>query len=406
MRTPLRAGLFAAALLSAPGHTQDFTEGWEFDGKAQLVTVISSFDDVERLPAETILGEISVRATAEKTLDNSAEIGFRLEMKAQKDNPARAGFSGNIAPFEPVIGPTPQGSYEPVRGAYTGLTRFGPVEDAGFNGAIETAQFYVDGGYGQVSAGYGRGVAARFHEGAPDIFSHARAVNPKLDPAGLNLVRTENDLTGPAAKISYQTPRLIGIRAGISYTPEANVAGVDRDPRRSVPGVATPEISDVVEGAVQFSRKFTEQDLRVRASANYALGSVSAPISSAEIDDVLVWSAGVEFEFDTLSFGGEYLNSNNGLARNGDYSAWSLGITKDAFGWEWGAQYGESDDENINARAQNWSFGGATKISHNVKLAAGYQHLDVDFGQLPFNITDSASNSAPEGVVVEITLSH
>ena len=265
---------------------------------------------------------------------------------------------------------------------------------------------YLDGGYGQISIGIGRGVAARFHEGAPDIFTHSRASNPKLDPGGLNIVRTENDLTGPAAKISYQTPRYLGVRAGISYTPEANAAGVDRDPRRSVAGSNTLEIRNVTEGSIQLSRRLQGPDLRIRASTSYAVGDVRGGVPGVELDDVSVWTLGAEFEFETVSIGADYLSSNNGFVSGGDYSAWSIGITKDAFGWEWGVRYGESDEENVRAEGQNWSIGGATKISHNVRIAAGYQRTDVDFGQLPFTNPDSASISAPDGVVVEITLSH
>ena len=401
MRTPFIAASLSALWLSAEGHAQGFTDGWEFEGKAEAVAVISTMDDVERLPAPALLGEVSVRATAEKTLENSAEIGLRFEVKAQQDNPARAGFSGNIDPF----GQTPLAGIEPVRGAYSGLTRFGALEDTELSGSIETAQAYIDGGYGQLSIGLGRGVAARFHEGAPDIFTHARASNPKLDPAGLNIVRTENDLTGPAAKITYQTPRYLGVRAGVSFTPKANVAGVDRDPNRSVPGSITPEIENVTEASVQFSRRFTEQDLRIRASASYAIGAINSVSGTVDVDDVSVWTIGAEFEFDTVSFGAEYLASNNGLLRNGDYSAWSAGLTRDAFGWTWGVRYGESEDENIQSKGQNWSLGGATKISRNAKLAAGYQKTDAEYGQLPFAGLDSVVISAPEGVVVEITLS-
>ena len=107
MRTPFRVMSMGAILLGAAAHAQDFSEGWEFDAKAEAVAVMSSMDDVERLPARSLLGEISVRATAEKTLDNSAEIGLRFEAKAQQDNPARAGFSGNIEPFSLQSAPTP-----------------------------------------------------------------------------------------------------------------------------------------------------------------------------------------------------------------------------------------------------------------------------------------------------------
>ena len=422
MRTPFWVAIIWALTAVSTGQAQGFTEGWEFDGKAEAVLAVSTFDDVERLPARTVLGEVSLRATAEKTLDNSAEIGLRFEAKAQQDNPARAGFTGNIEPFAPDVTMfTGDGVPEAKRGAFSGLTRNGPVEDAGLQGVVETAQIYIDGGYGQASVGLGRGVAARFHEGSPDIFTHVRAANPKLDPAGLNIVRTENDLTAHALKLTYQTPRILGLRAGVSYTPKANAAGIDRDPRRQVApaqvsdiyefGVRSPELEDIYEVSAQFSRKLKTQDLRIRASASYAEGDIANsnadPISSASGFDssIHVWNVGGELEFSTFSIGADYLSSNNGLKGEGDYTAWSAGITKEAFGWNWGARYGESEDQNILAQGKNWSIGGATKISQSAEIAIGYQQTDVDFGQLPFSDPNSASISAPQGVVVEITLS-
>ena len=404
MRTPILTAATIALAFGGSAGAQSIAEGWEVDGKAQAVIAISSMDSVERLPARSVLGELAIRATAEKTLENSAEIGFRFEAKAQLDHPARAGFTGNVEPFDllPVDGALNPG----IRGAYSGLTRSGELEDKDFVGAIETAQAYIDGGYGQVSIGYGRGVAVRFHEGAPDIFTHVRAANPKLDPGGINIVRTENDLTGPAPKLTYQTPRLLGVRAGVSFTPKANVAGVDRDPRRAVPGVISPDIENVWEVSTQLSRKLSEPSVRIRASASYTTGEVSVVDPSFDVDDVTVWSAGAELEFKRVSLGADYLSSNNGLARDGDYRAWSAGVTTGAFGWDWGLRYGESEEENIRAEAQNWSIGGATKISQNIKVAAGYQSTDLELGEFPFTNPFSSAISGPDGAVVEITLSY
>ena len=402
MRTPSSLAIFASIGFASPALAQGLTEGWEFDGRVQAVIVASTFDDTERLPAESLLGEVSLRATAEKTLQNSAEIGVRFEAKAQQDNPARAGFTGNIEPFGELAGSS---GPLPLRGAFSGLTRYGPIEDASLSGAIETAQIYIDGGYGQLSAGLGRGIAARFHEGAPDIFTHASAANPKLDPAGLNIVRTENDLTGPALKLTYQTPRILGVRAGISFTPEADMAGVDRDPRRSVVGVETPELSNIIEGSVQLSRKITSQDFRIRASGSYAAGDVSNANAASLIDDVEVWTIGSELEFESFSIGADYLWSNNGIQMDGDYSAWSIGATSDVRDWTLGVRYGESEDENVRSRGKNWSIGGATKISQSAKISIGYQVQDVKFGELTNLNAISGAISPSEGVVVEITLS-
>ncbi|HBQ49254.1 MAG TPA: hypothetical protein DD728_10285, partial [Hyphomonas atlantica] len=103
---------------------------------------------------------------------------------------------------------------------------------------LEEAYVYIDGGYGEVRLGRDEGVAARFQENAPSVFSTLALGRQSLDPTGIDMVTTRHDLTGPSAKLSYATPRLVGIRAGLSFTPKADVRGLDRDADRNLPGVA------------------------------------------------------------------------------------------------------------------------------------------------------------------------
>ena len=62
-----------------------------------------------------------------------------------------------------------------------------------------------------------RGAAARFFEGAPSALTHASISNAYLDPDGIKIIRTNHDLTGPSAKISYATPRILGLRASRDF---------------------------------------------------------------------------------------------------------------------------------------------------------------------------------------------
>mgnify|MGYP000479082720 CR=1 FL=1 len=210
---------------------------------------------------ESFLYTVRGAFAANLVLGNGAEIGFRASGGLDRDNPARAGFSGVPGPARPLPSPA---------GALSGLARGPAAEDAGPRGRIETGYVYIEGGYGELRAGLDEGVAARFFEGAPTLFRHAALVNPALDPSGQVIARTDHDLTGPSFKVSYATPRILGARAGVSLTPDANAGGLDRDPVRNLGGAAGPDIENAVEAGLNVSRRLPRSGVRLRAAAGWS----------------------------------------------------------------------------------------------------------------------------------------
>ena len=369
-------------------------EGWETKFDAEAVIVLApALEEDANLDQQAALYELSFKARTEKTLDNGVEIGARATLRVQRDHPMRAGFSGQLGE---TSGPPA------LRGAFSGLTAGGGQEDIGARGSLETAFIYIEGGYGEVTLGRDLGIAARFHEGAPDVFTHARAADGYLDPAGLNMVRTRNDLTGPAAKISYTSPRILGVRAGASYTPDANVRGLDRDPARAASGIVRPALKNALEVGVQASRRLTEAKVRLRGSLTYARAEVDDPFTGAGFATVETSSIGAEAEWETFSIGASALRSNNGIAGSGDYSAWSIGAKTAAFGADWSANYGKASDDGAGLDGENWSIGASREISQNLRISAGWQSQSLQTLQL----AGANQERNADGVVVEITLSY
>ena len=388
------SALCAASASAAMAQDAGPLVGWEtrFDAEAVIVLAPGLEEDAN-FKQEAALYELSFKARAEKTLDNGAEIGARATLRIQRDHPMRAGFSGQLD----------DGSGLPAtRGAFSGLASGGAAKDIGARGSLETAFIYIEGGYGEVTLGRDLGVAARFHEGAPDVFTHARAADGYLDPSGLNIVRTRNDLTGPAAKISYTSPRILGVRAGVSYTPDANVRGLDRDPARAASGVVRPALKNAVEVGVQASRRLTEAKVRLRGSLTYARAEVDNPFVGAGFQAVQTSSIGAEAEWETFSIGASALSSNNGIDGSGDYSAWSIGVKTAAFGADWSANYGEASDDGAGLEGENWAIGASREMSQNLRISAGWQSESLQILQF----TSASQNLNADGAVVEITLSY
>jgi len=225
------------------------------------------------------------------------------------------------------------------------------------------------------------------------VFRLHSAVNARLDTSGIATVLTRNDLTGPAAKVSYATPRLLGLRLGASYTPRANVSGLDRDPDRETPGVAEPRLETGLETAVNFSRRFREVGLRVEAYGAYARADLETGPLRTDTGTVEVWSTGGRFEWKKLEFGADWLTSDNG---GGRYKAWSVGAQTRFIDIDWSAEYGRSFDNLTEIDGRSWSVGASRKFWNKLTITAGLQRQSLQ--------TPAASEQTSTGPVLEMTL--
>ncbi|MEZ5946045.1 MAG: porin [Hyphomonas sp.] len=388
----LAISLAFLGVVALPAAAQDVWEEeslWETGVTGEAALVASPGED-----DETLL-RFGIGAFANRVLDNGLEIGVVTGVRFERDHPARAGFSGILA--------APAGQQPPVIGAFSGLAAAAVVEDAGARGAIETAYVYAEGGYGEIRLGRDEGIAKRFSEGAPSVFRTLSLHAPQLDPGGVALVRTDHDLTGPSAKVSVATPRIIGLRGGLSFTPEASTRGLDRDPARIFPGAPAVSIRNAAEASLSFNHRFRATGLRTRASVAYSHADVdAAPTSPVDYDSVTTLSAGGSLEWEGFVLGGSMLDSDNGLADTpGDYTAWTAGLSRELFGIRWGFEYGEAEDDTVQIDGKSWRFGGAKAFGDHAAVALGYRSDTVDLltGAHSLYLPDS------EGIVLEITLS-
>ena len=358
----------------------------DFEVEAETVLVITPLsDDTETREAETFLGEASLNGTAETVLENGVRLRGRFALRLQKDHPQRPGGSGGFGT-----------NVNAVPGAFSSLSD-GPVpngEGDDLRARLETAYFQIDGGYGELRLGKDSGVAARFHEGAPDVLSHARGDTALLDPTGLSTVRTRHDLTGPSAKVSYATPRLLGVRAGISFTPQADADGLDRRPAAGG-ALSAPETENAVELALNATRTLRESGLRFDAAVAWSTTDISPRFGVAPYDSIETVSAGLKLERDAWSGGISVLSSDNGIS-GGDYSAWNAGIMREGDMFDVSLSYGEAENDNAALEGQSWRLGVGKDFDTGLQLAVAYVDDSVEI---------SGVDVSGSGIVVEMTLS-
>lgn len=386
----LAAPMVALAPAASAQDVWDDPGGVESEASGEIALVAAPDAD------EAVLGLARARMAINYVLMNGAEIGAVGGVELQRDHPARAGFSG--------VFPPSAGAGASSGGAFSGLARGDTPADRDLRISLETAYIYIDGGYGEARLGADEGIATRFFEGGPALFAHAGLVNPALDPTGQLIARTDHDLTGPAAKISYATPRILGLRGGVSYTPTADRRGVDRDTESDFPASSRPEIEDAFEVALNLSRRLPQSGVRLRAAAAYSQAEARFAPDPTLYGTVETWSAGASAEFSRLRLGGSYLESNNGVAAGpGDYSAWAVSAAVPFGKFEAVAEVSGAEDEFAGLTSDSWQIGLVWKPSADWRLASGWREVDTGYlnsgGQIP------STGGSRNGIVIEITRS-
>jgi len=375
---------------AAHAQWEDDWNPWETETELGATLVLAPDAD------EQALGLGWVGVSTNRILENGLEIGVSGRLEAQKDHPLRAGFSGVPGGAE--------GAQPAFQGAFTGLAYGAALEEADLRAELEEAYVYVDGGYGELRLGRDEGVAARFQENAPSVFNALALGRQALDPTGIDIVTTRHDLTGPSAKLSYATPRLIGIRAGVSFTPKADVRGLDRDADRNLPGAAPITLVNAVEGSVNVSRLLREQGVRLSAALAASTAEVDTPPYAAPVYDcVSTFSAGARAEFETIALGFTWLQSDNGLTQSADYESWTAGVTKTFGKTQIGLEYGAAKDGLTALEGDAWKIGIAHDVTKHARFSLGYGENSLDRVASGANPAPQWKNS-PDGIVIEITL--
>ncbi len=380
----LTGSLALAPLALALGAAAQAVSPIEAELEAESVVIITPLSDDSGLgDTQALLGELSLKGQAETVLDNGVRIRARTRLRLQTDHPLRPGATGGFGAQAGV----------PV-GAFSGLSTAPPRQGSDTRIRLETAYLQIDGGYGELRIGKHQGIASRFHEGSKSALTHARLDSALLDPSGLSAIRTRNDLTGPSLKLSYASPRILGLRAGVSYTPEAEADGLDRRPAGAT-GLSAPDTSNAFEAALNASRKFRSADLRIDGALTWSTADVRDRAGIAPYGQVETLSAGTRLERGDWTLGGSWLASNNGLA-GADYTAWSAGVSRRAYAIDWSVNYGEADDDGAAISTSGWRFVGSRALGSHTRLAIAYTHDTLE---------NSFETSQFQGIVVEITLS-
>jgi hypothetical protein len=406
MGRPVSPTLTLAALaLGAAGPAFAQSADGEWQTKAQAVLVASAIEEGDAIaPAgRVLLGAAMVEVSRADTFENGLTLGWLGALRFDRDAASRPAFSGAFAACPAAVAGCPSaGGLSPVAPS-TGLAVGGVRTDEDGFVAMEAASLSLAGPWGEGVLGWDAGAAARLDARAPSVLNWASAYSPSLDPTALSVVRARNDVTGSSAKASYLSPRWLGLRLGVSYTPEANERTADFDPDFGGTGLASAKLENIWEGAASFARQFAEQDLRVRGAVTYT--SAASASALAAFGDYQAWGAGVELEHDGWTGGARWLSSNNAWrAGDGDYEAWEVGLVRETDdGWRFGLEAGWASDGLLDVEGASWLVGVSHDISENLELGLAWSAAEADI-PVPAGITTGHRNASNDGLLVEFTV--
>lgn len=380
--------LSIATLLTNSAFGQDVWDDyspWEHAIEGEVVLALASND------GEPVLGAVSVTGKTTYIFESGLIVGAVGQIAVQKDHPARAGFSG--------VGHGYTGSTT-VTAPYSGLSTTATPEDIGPRAGLEAAYLLVEGGYGELRIGRDEGVAARFHEGPEPIMQAANISNPRLDPLGTIFARTNHDMTGPSTKVSVMSPRILGLIVGASYTPDADVRGLDRDIERQIAGAPALSIEDTWEVALNGSRRLRKSGLRIKGALAWSTAQVSSA-TLLQYGRMNTVSAGLSVAGDSWMVGVDHAESDNGIrARASDYTATTVGVSKQWGKTRLGVFHANMRDEFLEIDSNATSIELGYQVLSDLDVAIAFQ----DTALKPLNQATFQANSPDKrGFVVEIT---
>jgi hypothetical protein len=385
---------------------QEAESPWRIEASAAVVGSGVEEDSALAPAGDGFLFDGSLVVSREDTLSHGLVLTWRAEGRVQRDAASRPGFAGVLGSCSPANAACPRvasgGGFLPPVSPATGLSTFGAPLDEDIFAALEGASLSVAGPWGEGLFGVDSGVAARLDARAPTVLTRVSAFSPSLDPTGLSLARARNDVAGPALKVSYMTPRILGFRLGATYTPEASERSVDFDPRPDIPGGAQADLEHIFEGAVSFARTDRASGLRIRAALTGTWADSASPY--VQFGAYSAMGAGLELERGPWTVGLRWLKSDNAWRANGaDYEAVEFGLVWQGEKWRFGLEAADAHDDLATTEGISWLAGASRKLNDWVDVGVAWTSAEADIPSLgPAGFGHiNASNS---GLVVELSV--
>jgi hypothetical protein len=319
-------------------------------------------------------GDIHLRASAERIAPGGTRYGVRLGGRIQRDS-GRRGIAQRVGDCPAGGDGCASVAGLAAVGTVTGLHAAPGIGPAGPRAGVETAELYALHGWGELRAGLGEGAARLEADPLPGAFRLARADAGLVDPTGLAFGSTANTLSGHALKLTARSRRIVGFRAALSYTPDADACGVEACRLRPDPdALASAGARHVIEAGLSFNHRFRTSGQRWTASVTGARGEASGPFA-ASFQDPWAISARAAWQNGGLTLGAGALTSNDGLA-GGRYEALSASASYEFGDWLAAGELSRARSGHFGARGTVAQAGLSRVLANGALIGVGIQRAE------------------------------
>ncbi len=310
------------------------------------------------------------------------EFGISLNANIQKDN-GRYGYRHLVGSCPPGIADCAtisdsKNQLQPGAGYSIGIYNAGSNYEREIHYQLEKAYLFLNTAYGAISIGRQYGAARLLSIVSPYTFYLTRASNSPTDFTKLAAIKTYNNASGFAAKLSYISPEWLGVKLGISYTPKVDVCGVDfcvKTPQRHLHLLSPlfPKIENVFEFAASFQHHL-QNGIDIQMTASHARGEDTT--SFANFSELQSSSAGMSLGYKNFTFGASFLRSNNGWRNQltpNQYYAYDFGIAYEHKDWKLSFELASANDDISKLTAKTAQAGIKFNFFKRFSIGGGIQ---------------------------------
>jgi predicted porin len=330
----------ALGLVAAPAMAQDGKIALSVGGYYQ--NFVSYVDQDE--PAGVKYNEVNVRHegeiifSGETTLDNGLTVGFQAQLEA--------------------------------------ITQGDQMDET---------YMYFEGGWGRTLLGSENSAPYLMAYAAPSAGLGVNSPNFYLfSTVGSAPTSGYLNATSDANKITYFTPRFGGFQLGVSYTPNIDSRGGNRQAFNLNTDNDEGDLAGVIGVGANFVESFNGIDVAVSGGYEYADNEAAdaTPATGTAFDateDYDSWSVGANIGYAGFTVGGSYNKSDNGMSQ-GDATFWDAGVSYGTGPWAVSFTYANSEQENGAGAGDDerdqYEVGATYKLSPGVSVVGSLQYFD------------------------------
>lgn len=241
---------------------------------------------------------------------------------------------------------------------------------------IEQAFVFVDTFFGKLHFGRMDGIGAQFSYVAPGLFYGSAVNDRETDLSSLNAINTVNSVRNGfddySLKVAYMTPRVLGLRLGASYAPDAGDCESDYCHASGFfDGVR--DYDDVFEIGLDYLQSFSN-GLSIGVSASYLRAGVTDN-SLVFTENMNSFALGANVKFNRFTIGGSFKESNLGDSR-GDYIAYDIGASYELGSWGFMVAYG-ADESDVGLATIGLLGSGIAQETSAVQGGVDFDYKDI-----------------------------